>query len=663
MLRAIIVSFFVHFSIVYLVPSVQILPSDFKYIEVEDVWLEPIEEMGQEEIGDRDLQSEDEIQERPQLDSIPTDLDAVEPDMLEERSPAAEWDTAFIGIDPRLPNNLKTPTQVKQFNSHATQPILPLREILSPEDITKQLPESEVIEAEPDMQPRDDVSLTAEQRYEDIIRSQTLQIPDEEISPGFTKLQPPEILESKSQGLVPRREIERNFPDIASFFMSRGEIPLDKWDKHATPSVRLPGRQEISEQTEDVIVVTADKAVYLPEIISPASPDDRLTLPEFPLSILQFSSIIKEVDTPPISSDQQKRMPEISNQPLSSRPFGVPLAKIHVRSETEKPSSLSQDPFSVSFPTAPSHPNIKALTERFDFHDNTKDEMEILPRTVVPEKPSIPQLLHNVEEGELVTAAPPRTLRSPQDIPVSPIVFPRTSETKLTLVKDAFAAEKVEIESEEAVVEAVAQPLLQKRLNQREIPPPFADEPRSVSISRDVQNGRHPFDQAQDRLKGGAHLIPQPQRIEIKRSFVIGGEPQDDMVVSPRSRIGIVVKEETLPQTQEPDVTLQEDDALERIAAEEVDASSFAIEGPASKREVLYKPTQLPDVHIDIEVDIRLKFWVLPDGSVGEVIPLQRGDVRLERAAIEYLKNWRFTPVAPDRPQVWGIIPIKYKFQ
>ena len=108
-------------------------------------------------------------------------------------------------------------------------------------------------------------------------------------------------------------------------------------------------------------------------------------------------------------------------------------------------------------------------------------------------------------------------------------------------------------------------------------------------------------------------------------------------------------------------MTLQEDDVLEAI--DEMDASSFTIEGPASKREVMYKPTRLPEVHIDVEVDIRLKFWVLPDGTVSEVIPLQRGDVRLERAVIEYLRNWRFTPVAPDAPEVWGIIPIKYKLQ
>ena len=91
MLRAIIVSIVVHFSIVYLIPSVQILPPDSRYIEVEDVWTEAIEETGQE-TEDGDLQGEDETQERPQLDPIPTDIDAVEPDMVKESNPdTAGW--------------------------------------------------------------------------------------------------------------------------------------------------------------------------------------------------------------------------------------------------------------------------------------------------------------------------------------------------------------------------------------------------------------------------------------------------------------------------------------------------------------------------------------------------------------------------------------------
>ena len=78
---------------------------------------------------------------------------------------------------------------------------------------------------------------------------------------------------------------------------------------------------------------------------------------------------------------------------------------------------------------------------------------------------------------------------------------------------------------------------------------------------------------------------------------------------------------------------------------------------------MISKPANLPRVNIEREVTIRLKFWVLADGTVGEVVPLQRGDVRLERAAIEYLKGWRFTQATPGSPMVWGIIPITYKLQ
>lgn len=563
MLRAIIVSIVVHFSIMYLIPSVQILPPDSRYIEVEDVWTEAIEETGQE-TEDGDLQGENETRERPQLDPISTDIDAVEPDMVKESNPdTAGWGTAFIGIESELPENLRIPARVNQFTSRATQPTSTLREMLSPEDITKQVPESQVIQAESDMPPQDDGPLVAEQRYQDVIRSQTIQIPDEEISPGFTKLENPEILESKSQEVVALRKIERTSPGKVSPFMSRGEVPLDKRDKLDMPSVLLPDTQEISEQARDDVVVAIDNMTY-------------------------------------IASQNRSRQ--------------------------------------------------------------TRDETEVLPRAVISEEsPSLNP--RPFEQRGHITVSSTRTLQSPQETPLSPITFPRSSETKLTPVKETFAAEKEAIESEEVVVEAVEQLPSQARLEQEALPLLFTDEPRRVSFPQNVQDGRHPLDQAQDRLKGGAHLVPQPRRGETKRSFVIGGKTQDDMTVSPRSHIGIVVKEETLPQTQEPDVTVQEDDVLERIAIDEVDTSSFAIEGPASRREVLYKPIWLPEVHIDVEVDIQLKFWVLPDGTVGEVIPLQRGDVRLERAAIEYLKNWRFTPVAPDTPQTWGIIPIKYKLQ
>ncbi len=75
-------------------------------------------------------------------------------------------------------------------------------------------------------------------------------------------------------------------------------------------------------------------------------------------------------------------------------------------------------------------------------------------------------------------------------------------------------------------------------------------------------------------------------------------------------------------------------------------------------RQVISKPLHLPEIDLDVEVTIRLQFWVLPDGSVGRVIPLARGDVRLERAAIQYLKSWRFTPLSSGNQPVWGLFRL-----
>lgn len=85
------------------------------------------------------------------------------------------------------------------------------------------------------------------------------------------------------------------------------------------------------------------------------------------------------------------------------------------------------------------------------------------------------------------------------------------------------------------------------------------------------------------------------------------------------------------------------------------------IEGPIKGRSVAYRPAP-PSANIKINIELRLRFWVLPDGSVGEVIPTKRGNANLEQIAISYLKQWRFEPLPPNVPQqqMWGTIPIKF---
>ena len=96
--------------------------------------------------------------------------------------------------------------------------------------------------------------------------------------------------------------------------------------------------------------------------------------------------------------------------------------------------------------------------------------------------------------------------------------------------------------------------------------------------------------------------------------------------------------------------------------ARSLDEDSVGIKGPASRRKILYKP-EIPEVEIDREGEVELKFWVLPDGSVGSVFPLLRGDAELERIAINYMKQWRFNPLAEGGSTVeqWGTITVRFK--
>jgi TonB family protein len=88
------------------------------------------------------------------------------------------------------------------------------------------------------------------------------------------------------------------------------------------------------------------------------------------------------------------------------------------------------------------------------------------------------------------------------------------------------------------------------------------------------------------------------------------------------------------------------------------------IEGPVKGRTIVYQPSP-PQVDLVNEIEFKLKFWVLPDGTIGEVIPLKRGDAKLERVAIAYLKKWQFEPLSPEVPQrkIWGTIPIRFTVQ
>ncbi|MDY0083957.1 MAG: energy transducer TonB [Ignavibacteriaceae bacterium] len=68
---------------------------------------------------------------------------------------------------------------------------------------------------------------------------------------------------------------------------------------------------------------------------------------------------------------------------------------------------------------------------------------------------------------------------------------------------------------------------------------------------------------------------------------------------------------------------------------------------------------------VNKEIDIRLRFTIKPDGTVGSIFLLTKADTRLENAAINSLWQWRFEPLTMNQSQTdqTAIIVFPYRLQ
>lgn len=73
----------------------------------------------------------------------------------------------------------------------------------------------------------------------------------------------------------------------------------------------------------------------------------------------------------------------------------------------------------------------------------------------------------------------------------------------------------------------------------------------------------------------------------------------------------------------------------------------------------------LPDYPegVSKEIDVRLRFTIMPDGTVGKIFPLIKADARLELAAINSLRQWRFEPLPPNAKQIDQTVIITFPYR
>ena len=99
----------------------------------------------------------------------------------------------------------------------------------------------------------------------------------------------------------------------------------------------------------------------------------------------------------------------------------------------------------------------------------------------------------------------------------------------------------------------------------------------------------------------------------------------------------------------------------ELLKASEAEPEDSEIRGPVAGRELVYRPPP-PTPLRGAEGEIKLKFWVLPDGTVGRIVLLVRGDLSLETTAIRNLKRWKFNTLPPSArvPEQWGTMRFRF---
>jgi len=88
------------------------------------------------------------------------------------------------------------------------------------------------------------------------------------------------------------------------------------------------------------------------------------------------------------------------------------------------------------------------------------------------------------------------------------------------------------------------------------------------------------------------------------------------------------------------------------------------IEGPVGlDRKVVHEPPP-PRVPIRNPASVAIRFFVSPRGDVTRALPTQRGDPELDRAALAYIKAFRFSPLpAGEEKEQWGTIHVRFRLE
>ena len=139
---------------------------------------------------------------------------------------------------------------------------------------------------------------------------------------------------------------------------------------------------------------------------------------------------------------------------------------------------------------------------------------------------------------------------------------------------------------------------------------------------------------------------------------------EDENVITPANNDKEVAKEKTELSTET--VTTSKTTVEDGNNSEVEGKFGFDIDwgGKGTRKIYSFILPQYPE-GVRKEANIKLQFTILPDGTVGTIIPKMKADTRLENAAINSLRQWRFEALSSNQKQVeqTAVIVFPYRLQ
>lgn len=84
--------------------------------------------------------------------------------------------------------------------------------------------------------------------------------------------------------------------------------------------------------------------------------------------------------------------------------------------------------------------------------------------------------------------------------------------------------------------------------------------------------------------------------------------------------------------------------------------------GGGKRRIYSYTLPEYPE-GVSKEIDLKMRFTIMADGTVTNIFPVIKADGRLEQAAVNSLKQWRFEPLPSKAKQIEQTVVITFPYR